>query len=66
MPKLKTKKALVKRVKVTKNKKILRSRAGRRHLLSHKTARRKRLLGKKALVTHSERRAIKAALPYSF
>lgn len=36
MPKVKTKKGFAKRVKVTKKKKILRSRAGRRHLLSCK------------------------------
>lgn len=65
MPKLKTKKALVKRVKVTKNKKVLRSKAGRRHLLSGKTAKRKRILRKKCLVSSAQKQLIKAGLPYA-
>ncbi len=66
MPKLKTKKSLAKRVKVTKNKKILRLQQGRRHLLSDKPSKRKRLLGKKALVSSAERKMVKRALPYAF
>jgi large subunit ribosomal protein L35 len=66
MPKLKTKKSLVKRVKVTKKKKVLRLKAGRRHLLSGKSRKRKRNLRKKGLVSKGERKLIKKALPYSF
>ncbi|MBU1366803.1 MAG: 50S ribosomal protein L35 [Candidatus Omnitrophota bacterium] len=65
MPKLKTKKALAKRVKITKKKKILRNKAGKRHLLSGKSKKRKRLLRKKCLVSKADRKAILKALPYA-
>ncbi|MDD4955436.1 MAG: 50S ribosomal protein L35 [Candidatus Omnitrophica bacterium] len=66
MPKLKTKKAFAKRLKVTKNKKVLRSKGSRRHLLSGRAEKRKRLLRKKALVQVVDKMAVKRALPYSF
>jgi len=65
MPKLKTKKALKKRVKITKKKKALRSKAGRRHLLSSKTTKRKRNLRKKSVVSETESKMIKRSLPYA-
>lgn len=65
MPKLKTKKALAKRVKITKKKKALRSKAGRRHLLSCKTTKRKRNLRKKSVVTKTEKKLMKMGLPYA-
>lgn len=49
-PKLKTKKALAKRLKVTKNGKIKRQKAGRGHLMSHKSGKRRRHLRKPGLV----------------
>lgn len=64
MPKLKTKKSLSKRVKVNKNK-VTRSKAGRKHLLSSKTTKRKRGLRKKANVSYAERTLLKLGLPYS-
>ena len=64
MPKLKTKKALKKRIKITKKKKALRSKAGRRHLLSSKTTKKKRNLRKKSVVSKIEKKMIKKALPY--
>lgn len=64
MPKLKTKKALKKRVKITKKKKLLRGKAGRRHLLSCKTTKRKRSLRKKGLVPKIEKKMIQRSLPY--
>jgi large subunit ribosomal protein L35 len=66
MPKLKTKKGFAKRLKVTKNKKILRSKGSRRHLLSGRAEKRKRFLRKKTLVAGVDRMAVKRALPYSF
>lgn len=63
MPKLKTKKALAKRVKVTKKKKALRSKAGRRHLLSSKKRKRKRTLRAKGLISKAERKMVKQSLP---
>lgn len=50
MPKMKTNKGVAKRVKVTKNGKIKRSRAGRRHLLACKTTKRKRNMRRKELI----------------
>lgn len=46
MPKQKTNKATKKRIKVSKNGKLLRGRPGRRHLLSVRTTKRKRHLRK--------------------
>ncbi|MFH1768987.1 MAG: 50S ribosomal protein L35 [Candidatus Omnitrophota bacterium] len=66
MPKLKTKKALAKRVKITKGKKILRSKTGRRHLLSGKKTKRKRVLRKKTSVSLKDRKLMRQALPYAF
>ncbi|MBN3040463.1 MAG: 50S ribosomal protein L35 [Candidatus Omnitrophica bacterium] len=66
MPKLKTRKSIAKRVKVTKKKKALRSKAGRRHLLSSKTQKRKRKLRKRNVVTEADRKLIRRALPYSY
>lgn len=50
MPKLKTNKSVAKRVRVTKNGKVLRNRPGRRHLLSCKSAKRRRHLRTRAVV----------------
>tara|TARA_B100000315_G_C14448259_1_gene527858 strand:+ start:73 stop:273 length:201 start_codon:yes stop_codon:yes gene_type:complete len=65
MPKLKTRKSVSKRIKITKKKKGLRSKAGRRHLLSSKTTKRKRNLRKKSVVSAGEKRLIKTAMPYA-
>ncbi|MDD5070254.1 MAG: 50S ribosomal protein L35 [Candidatus Omnitrophica bacterium] len=66
MPKVKTKKAIAKRVKVTKSGKVTRSNAGKRHLLSTKTSKRKRQLKRKSPVSDGEMKLMKTALPYSF
>jgi len=50
MPKMKTKKAVLARFKVTGTGKIKRRRPGRRHLLTGKASKRKRRLRKDALV----------------
>ena len=44
MPKMKTKKSVAKRVKVTGTGKLMRYKAGRRHLLVRKNAKRRRQL----------------------
>lgn len=64
MPKLKTKKSLTKRVKITKKKKVVRSKAGRRHLLSSKTRKRKRSLRRKTLMPDTVKKLIKRGMPY--
>jgi large subunit ribosomal protein L35 len=66
MPKLKTRKGVAKRVRVTKKGKVLRSKGSRRHLLTARSEKRKRFLRKKALVAGTEMKAIRRALPYSF
>jgi len=65
MPKLKTRKSVAKRVKITKKKKAVRSKAGRRHLQSCKTKKRKRQLKRKTTVSDGDMKALKRALPYS-
>ncbi len=65
MPKLKTKKALSKRIKITGTKKLIRSKTGRRHLLSSKSSKRKRKLRKGEEVSSAGKKLIKASLPYS-
>ena len=47
---IKTKKSVAKRFKLTARGKVLRSKAGRRHLLQGKSAKRRRGLGKAAVV----------------
>ena len=64
MPKLKTRKAVAKRFKITKRGKILRMKAGRSHILTKKTRARKRRLRKRALVSSTFLKRIKRQLPY--
>ncbi|CAN5597969.1 50S ribosomal protein L35 [soil metagenome] len=61
----KTRKAVSKRFKITGTGKILRSTAGRRHLLECKSSKSKRQLGKAALVHVSDVPRIKANLPFA-
>ena len=65
MRKLKTKKALAKRVRITKKGKVLRRKAGKSHLLSSKSKKRKRQLRKQGLVKKKYTKMVKRALPYS-
>ncbi|OGD19807.1 MAG: 50S ribosomal protein L35 [Candidatus Aminicenantes bacterium RBG_13_59_9] len=66
MPKLKTHKGARKRFKVTANKKIVHKKAFKSHILTTKSAKRKRALGRKALVSKADRAAVKKMLPYEF
>ena len=66
MPKLKTHKGARKRFKVTAKKKVLHSKANKSHILTKKATKRKRLLGKKAVVSAADRKALKSMLPYDF
>lgn len=50
MPKMKTKKAVSAKFKVTGTGKLLRRKPGKRHLLAHKSSKRKRQLGNPGLV----------------
>jgi large subunit ribosomal protein L35 len=60
----KTRKAVAKRFKVTASGKVLRSRSSRRHLLSTKSAKRKRRLAKAARVDNTDVARVKANLPF--
>jgi len=64
MPKLKTKRCVRKRMRVTKTGKIKRFRAGKGHLLTGKGRKRKRALRRSAYVSASDKRAIAILLPY--
>jgi large subunit ribosomal protein L35 len=61
----KTKKAVAKRFKVTGSGKVLRSQAGRRHLLASKSAKRKRHLAKTAVLDRTDEARIKENLPFA-
>jgi len=60
----KTRKAVAKRFKITASGKVLRSQSSRRHLMSSKSAKRKRHLAKMMLVDKTDVARIKANLPY--
>jgi len=66
MPKLKTHRGARKRFKVTATKKIVHSKAYKSHLLAKKKAKRKRMLGKRVVVSRADRAAVKKMLPYEF
>jgi len=54
MPKIKTNKGASKRFKKTGSGKFIRNHAGRRHILTHKSRKRKRKLRKSAVVNHAD------------
>ena len=62
---IKTKKSVAKRFKITGTGKLLRARAGRRHLLTGKSDKRRRSLGKRALVHKTDVYRIMSCLPFS-
>jgi large subunit ribosomal protein L35 len=61
----KTKKSVAKRFKITAKGKVLRSKAGRRHLLSSKNAKRRRALGERVVVGPSDAHRVKLSMPFS-
>ena len=60
----KTKKAAAKRFKITGTGKILRRKAGLRHLAASKSSKRKRRLGKAGLVHKTMVKRIKECMPF--
>ena len=64
MPKMKTRKSAAKRLKRTGTGKYRHYRANKRHILTKKSAKRKRRLGKDVEVRKTESRRVRAALPY--
>jgi large subunit ribosomal protein L35 len=62
---IKTKKSASKRFKITATGKVLRFRAGRRHLAQSKNAKRRRRLGKVAVVDKTDAYRITQSMPFS-
>jgi large subunit ribosomal protein L35 len=62
---IKTRKSVAKRFKITGTGKVMRSRAGRRHLAQTKNAKRLRSLGKSVVVDKTDAYRIKQNLPFS-
>ncbi|MCD6338496.1 MAG: 50S ribosomal protein L35 [Verrucomicrobia bacterium] len=60
----KTRKAAAKRFKVTAKGKVLRWKAGRRHLLSSKSAKRRHHLRQRTLVSEAETKRVLECLPF--
>jgi len=65
MPKLKSNRSIRRRFRVTKTGKLKHARANRRHLLSHRTTKRKRQLRRAAVVSEAQARSIERLLPYA-
>ena len=65
MPKMKTHKSSAKRFKVSSSGIIIRSKAYKSHILTKKTAKRKRHLRKATTVSRAEVKKVKVLLPYS-
>ena len=64
MPKIKTSRGAAKRFKVTGTGKLKRRHGFLRHILTNKTRKQKRRLGKSALVDKTNEKALKRLLPY--
>jgi large subunit ribosomal protein L35 len=62
---MKTKKAAKKRFKITATGKIMRSGAGKRHLLGGKSSKQKRRLGRAKTVSETHMRHINESLPFN-
>ncbi len=62
---IKTKKSVAKRFKITGTGKVMRSRAGKRHLLQSKNSKRRRSLGSSKLVDPTDTYRITQNLPFS-
>lgn len=64
MPKIKSNRSLRRRFRFTKTGTLKRAHANRRHLLSHRTHKRKRQLRRGDVVHETQARAIERMLPY--
>jgi len=65
MPKMKSNSGAKKRFKVTGSGKIKRKKAFKSHILTKKSSKRKRNLGKDTLVDKTNEKSIKQLIPYS-
>lgn len=64
MPKMKTHKAAAKRFRITGTGKLKRSKAFKQHILTKKSAKRKRNLRKAGYVSCTQEKTMKKLLPY--
>lgn len=64
MQKLKTNKGARKRLKITKNGKLMRYKAGKRHILTSKSSKRKRKMRRCVEILGMEAKITKKLLPY--
>jgi large subunit ribosomal protein L35 len=64
MPKLKTHKGAAKRFRTTASGKVKRGHSHARHILTKKTAKRKRILDIDVIVSESDEERVKRMLPY--
>ncbi len=62
--KLKTHRGAAKRFKLTASGKVMSGHAGARHILTSKTRKRKRKLGRSSVIADADVRHVKAMLPY--
>ncbi|MBX5468170.1 MAG: 50S ribosomal protein L35 [Firmicutes bacterium] len=65
MPKMKTHRGTRKRIRITGSGKARRHRAGKSHLLVHKSGARRRRLRRSALLSPSDQKRIRRLLPYA-
>ena len=65
MPKLKTRKAVAKRFKITGTGKVMHYRGGHSHILTKKSSKRKRRLAKPKVLRGTQAKMVKRMLPYS-
>ncbi|HHT02643.1 MAG TPA: 50S ribosomal protein L35 [Firmicutes bacterium] len=64
MPKMKTRRGAAKRLKRTGSGKLVRYKGHKSHLLTHKTAKRKRRLRKQVMLHASDERRMEKLVPY--
>jgi large subunit ribosomal protein L35 len=65
MPKMKTKKSVAKRFKVTGTGKLKRARAFKQHILTKKSTKTKRNLRKAGYVSETQEKTMKTLMPYA-
>ncbi len=65
MPKMKTRKAIAKRFRMTASGRIKRAKANRSHLLTGRSAKRMRRLRRGGFLDKSDEKMIRRVLPYS-
>ena len=64
MPKIKTHRGAAKRFRLTASGKIKRSQAYKRHILTSKTTKRKRMLDQEILVSKADHKRVRKMIPY--